>query len=66
MFKARHLLGLAAAAALTGCGQSGPLYLPDSPAAAQRATLPQTLNPASAAPAATPQTAPRAEPATEQ
>ncbi|MEY4265844.1 MAG: Prokaryotic lipoprotein-attachment site, partial [Pseudomonadota bacterium] len=30
-------------AALAGCGQSGALYLPTEPAAAQRATLPQTL-----------------------
>lgn len=40
---------LASAAALTlavaaaGCGQKGPLYIPDTPAAAQRATLPQTV-----------------------
>jgi predicted small lipoprotein YifL len=34
---------LALAAALAGCGQKGPLYLPDTPAAAQRATLPQTV-----------------------
>ncbi|MCA3238556.1 MAG: LPS translocon maturation chaperone LptM [Curvibacter sp.] len=33
------LLGLA------GCGQTGPLYLPTEPAAAQRATLPQALWP---------------------
>lgn len=31
------------AAALGACGQKGPLYLPDTPAAAQRATLPQTV-----------------------
>lgn len=30
---------------LSGCGQKGPLYLPTEPAAAQRATLPQTLIP---------------------
>lgn len=29
--------------ALGGCGQKGPLYIPDTPAAAQRATLPQTV-----------------------
>ncbi|MDO5086346.1 MAG: lipoprotein [Comamonadaceae bacterium] len=34
------LAGMAA-----GCGQRGPLYLPDSPAARQRATLPQVLLP---------------------
>lgn len=37
------------AAALAGCGQRGPLYLPDAPEARQRATLPETLNPAPAA-----------------
>ena len=30
---------------LAGCGQTGPLYLPTEPAAAQRATLPQALWP---------------------
>jgi predicted small lipoprotein YifL len=30
---------------LVGCGQPGPLYLPTDPAAAKRATLPETLNP---------------------
>jgi predicted small lipoprotein YifL len=30
---------------LAGCGQTGPLYLPKEPAAAQRATLPQSLWP---------------------
>ncbi|MDB5731821.1 MAG: hypothetical protein JWQ03_1716 [Variovorax sp.] len=40
-------LGCAAVAALlTGCGQAGALYLPTEPAAANRATLPQTLIPA--------------------
>lgn len=43
---------LAIAAALAGCGQKGPLFLPTAPAAANRATLPQTLSPVS--PAATP------------
>ena len=33
------------AAMLTACGQTGPLFLPDVPASAGRATLPQTLNP---------------------
>ncbi|MDP1999406.1 MAG: lipoprotein [Rhodoferax sp.] len=28
---------------LGGCGQQGPLYLPTEPAAANRATLPETL-----------------------
>lgn len=39
------LLGLALAGALAGCGQKGPLYLPTDPAAANRATLPETLAP---------------------
>ncbi len=30
-------------AGLSGCGQKGPLYLPQTPAAAERATLPQTV-----------------------
>ncbi|MGE0330490.1 MAG: hypothetical protein AB7P37_07330 [Ramlibacter sp.] len=29
-----------------GCGQKGALYLPTGPAAANRATLPETLRPA--------------------
>lgn len=33
------------AAAIAGCGQRGPLYLPSEPEAANRATLPETLNP---------------------
>jgi len=40
-------------AAVAGCGQKGPLYLPTGEAAAARATLPQTLNPAPAASAVT-------------
>lgn len=28
---------------LAACGQKGPLYIPDTPAARQRATLPQTV-----------------------
>lgn len=32
--------------ALTGCGQTGNLYLPKEPAAAGRATLPQSMWPA--------------------
>ncbi len=43
----RWLLALAAAAVvLGGCGQKGDLYLPTTPAAANRATLPETLRPA--------------------
>jgi predicted small lipoprotein YifL len=33
------------AAVLSACGQRGPLVLPTTPASAERATLPQTLNP---------------------
>lgn len=36
------VLGLVAAL-LAGCGQKGALFIPTEPAAAQRATLPQTL-----------------------
>lgn len=32
--------------ALAGCGQTGTLYLPTEPAAANRATLPESLWPA--------------------
>jgi predicted small lipoprotein YifL len=44
------------AAGLAACGQKGALYLPDDPAAAQRATLPQLLTPggSDATPSATP------------
>jgi predicted small lipoprotein YifL len=38
-------LALAGGAAITGCGQKGPLYLPSGPAASGRATLPEVLNP---------------------
>ncbi|CAN7250035.1 lipoprotein [Acidovorax sp. Leaf78] len=41
----RTLVLAASAAALVGCGQRGPLFLPTGPAAAQRATLPETLTP---------------------
>lgn len=34
---------LVACLLLAGCGQRGPLYIPDTPAAAQRATLPQAV-----------------------
>ncbi|MBP9148193.1 MAG: lipoprotein [Rhodoferax sp.] len=40
-------------AALAGCGQTGDLYLPTDPAAAQRASLPQTLLPAQSPASAT-------------
>jgi predicted small lipoprotein YifL len=35
--------GCALVVVLEGCGQTGPLYIPNTPQAAQRATLPQTL-----------------------
>jgi predicted small lipoprotein YifL len=38
------------AVGLAGCGQKGALFLPTEPAAAGRATLPQSLNPLFAAP----------------
>lgn len=60
---ARIAIALSALLVLSGCGQTGPLYLPTEPAAANRATLPQSLwpamptrqkAPAETAPAATP------------
>lgn len=45
---------LFAAGFLGGCGQKGPLFVPHTPVAAQRATLPQTaFGGAGAPPAAT-------------
>ena len=41
----RVALAAPALLALSACGQKGPLYLPTEPAAAQRATLLQTLRP---------------------
>ena len=35
--------GTVATATLVGCGQRGPLYMPTEPAAANRATLPQSV-----------------------
>ena len=51
----RLALALGVVAALMGCGQKGALYLPTGEAASGRATLPQTLGPATPAsgPAAT-------------
>lgn len=46
-------LALAAVAGTAACGQKGPLYLPTGEAAAARASLPQTLNPAPPASAPT-------------
>jgi predicted small lipoprotein YifL len=36
-------LALAGPATLSACGQKGPLHIPDTAAARQRATLPQTV-----------------------
>lgn len=52
LVRALILVGLAAiagslTAVLSGCGQPGVLYLPTEPAAARRATLPETLIPGS-------------------
>jgi predicted small lipoprotein YifL len=44
-----HVLA-ACAVMLPGCGQKGPLVLPTSAESAQRATLPETLNPLRKAP----------------
>ena len=41
----RMALALTVLSTLVACGQTGVLYLPTEPAAAQRATLPETLNP---------------------
>ena len=35
--------GAVAVATLAGCGQRGPLYMPTEPAAANRASLPQSV-----------------------
>ena len=43
MLKVGQILG--AVLLLAACGQKGPLYLPTGEAAANRASLPQTLNP---------------------
>jgi predicted small lipoprotein YifL len=50
----------ASLAALAGCGQKGPLYLPTDPAARDRATLPETLG-ISRRPAPDTQPAPKAD-----
>ncbi|MBL8336947.1 MAG: lipoprotein [Rhodoferax sp.] len=41
----RAIVLVASAAALLGCGQKGALVLPTEPAAAQRATLQQSMQP---------------------
>jgi predicted small lipoprotein YifL len=47
MLKVAEILGLALV--LAACGQKGALYLPTGEVAANRATLPQALNPATPA-----------------
>ena len=54
---ARLIVTALATAALSACGQKGPLFIPSTPAAAQRATLPQTVFDGTAAPAAAPASA---------
>ncbi|MDR3451784.1 MAG: lipoprotein [Rhodoferax sp.] len=54
---ARAALTLTVLLALSACGQKGALFLPTEPAAAQRATLVQTLSPGQAAQASTPASA---------
>ena len=61
---ARALAATAALAAVVGCGQRGPLYLPTEPAAANRATLPQILNPAGTSTAPTPPAPSASQPTT--
>ncbi len=60
---ARIAMAVLAAAALGACGQKGQLFIPRTPAAAQRATLPQTVfGGAAAAPTAPASRAPAAVP----
>lgn len=54
----RVVLVAASALILCGCGQKGSLYLPTEPAAAGRATLPQSLIPSFPASAASAASAP--------
>jgi len=44
------VLGAVTLLGASGCGQTGALYLPSDPAAAQRATLPEILTPGLPAP----------------
>jgi len=46
--RAPVLTMLYAVLALSGCGQKGDLYIPASPAGAQRASLPDSLKPGNA------------------
>jgi predicted small lipoprotein YifL len=47
-----RILVIATLAVLAGCGQKGDLFLPTDAAAANRATLPQTLRPGGSTPTA--------------
>ncbi|RYF73636.1 MAG: hypothetical protein EOO22_08575 [Comamonadaceae bacterium] len=63
MLKVRQILVSALALVVAGigtagCGQRGPLYLPTEPAAANRATLPDLVRPATRTPNDTTPTAP--------
>jgi predicted small lipoprotein YifL len=49
MMKFKWIVGLAALLVMVACGQKGALVLPQEPAAQNRATLPQVLNPTSPA-----------------
>ncbi|HMN55778.1 MAG TPA: lipoprotein [Ottowia sp.] len=57
---ARLIVTALATAALSACGQKGPLFIPSTPAAAQRATLPQTVFGGTAARGGAPASATRA------
>ena len=57
-------LALSCVPGLSACGQKGPLTIPQTPAAAQRATLPQTVFGGSSAPTAAASAAPVAAPVT--
>jgi predicted small lipoprotein YifL len=61
-YAGRLALAAAVVALLGACGQKGPLFLPTEPAAAGRATLPETLSPSTAV--STPQAPASAPPAT--
>lgn len=52
----RAACAVAVLAATAGCGQRGPLYLPNDPAAAGRATLPEIIVPLGGPSIPTPQT----------
>lgn len=59
--RARRLaLAAGGVALLAACGQKGPLFLPAEPAAASRATLPETLAPSTSVAPAVPASEPPA------